>query len=227
MNSNPAVVHLTRAWGLIDGVEKSTEELRQHVTQYQAWLDKEEPPQIAGESLIGVGAIVGFAQGWARSAKLQREKSSLTTDLQLASQELDAAAKLSPEAIVESGGGRVCGIPEMRACILVLSGQIEMVWGTLEKAQDLFSQSLEITQSALTHFMLGLCYESQYRPKHALVHFEKCLELDPNGKFSVPALREANAMRNYKKQFRGSWGTFCLLLILWPFAVWYFFKNRK
>jgi hypothetical protein len=77
------------------------------------------------------------------------------------------------------------------------------------------------------HYMLGIVYEGQYRPVEALIHFERCLELDPVGELSVPALREANAMRNYKKRFRGSWGTFFLLLCIWPAAIIYFFVKRR
>ena len=84
----------------------------------------------------------------------------------------------------------------------------------------------QIIEFAEPHYMLGLIYEANM-PGPALWHFEKCLQLDPDGELSVPALREANAMRNYKKRFRGSWGTFFLLLFIWPAAIVYFFVKRK
>ena len=64
--------------------------------------------------------------------------------------------------------------------------------------------------ATICRYGLGILHESDYQPKEALTHFERCLELDPAGEFSVSALREANAMRNYKKKFRGNW----LLLVI-------------
>lgn len=216
-----AEVHLKRAWGLIDGVSKATEELRQRVQQHEATLDQVE-------SASGVGGFLGGMVAGMRSAgQLRREKSSLVNDLQLASEELDRAAKLQPDAAIEIDKGTL-GIPHMRAVILNLKGQVEMIWGTSQKAKDYFNQSLQIVEHSDPHYMLGLLYESDYNPQEALVHFEKCLELDPDGELSVCALREANAMRNYKKRFRGSWGTFgCLFLLFFPAAILYFILKRK
>ena len=76
--------------------------------------------------------------------------------------------------------------------------------------------------------MLGLLYESEYKPIEALRHFERCLELDPDGELSVPALREANAMRHYRKKFRGQWGLFFLMLVFFfPAAIVYFVVKYK
>ena len=65
------------------------------------------------------------------------------------------------------------------------------------------------------------------RPVDDLQYYEKCLAVDPAGENSVAALRGANAMRNYKKKFRGSWKTFCVLLFVWPAAIVYYFVKRK
>ena len=75
--------------------------------------------------------------------------------------------------------------------------------------------------------MLATVAEMQYRPVDALQYYEKCLAVDPAGENSVAALRGANAMRNYKKKFRGSWKTFCVLLFIWPAAIIYYFVKRK
>ena len=134
---------------------------------------------------------------------------------------LDANAKIQ----IDSGEAV---IPHLGATTHFLNGQIEMIWGTSKKAKEHFSNALQIVETPEVHYMLGLLYESEYKPKEAQAHFEKCLDLDPDGELSVPALREANAMRNYKKRSRGSWGTFIILLILiWPVAIWYFIAKRK
>ena len=157
---------------------------------------------------------------------LSREKSSLAADLELAAQELERAAAISPAPTLEMEGQSVSA-DQLKALIFNLHGQIDMIWGTTDRARQHFSRSLEIMADAAPHYMLGFVYESEYKPADALKHFEKCLDLDPDGEFSVSALREANAMRNYKKRFRGDWGTFFGLLLVFPFGVWYFIRNWK
>src|SRR5882724_7060515 len=105
-----------------------------------------------------------------------------------------------------------------------------MIWGKSDGAKELFSQSVQIMEMPDSHYMLGLLYESEYKPAEALKHFERCLELDADGELSVPALREADAMRNYKKKFRGNWLLFIFLLFVFPPGLWgaiYFFAKRK
>lgn len=202
MTTDIAAVHLQHASDFITGVERETNELRRQVIEHEA----------------SVGDL-GFLKGMTEANRLAAEKSRLIKDLELASQELKAAEKLDPEGAT--------AITSMRASILRLNGQIEMVWGTLKQAQELYSLSLQIAEVPMTHFLLGVCYECQYKPKDALLHFEKCLELDPAGEYSVAAIREADAMKNYKKRFRGSWGTLCILILIWPAAIWYFYRNWK
>ena len=109
-------------------------------------------------------------------------------------------------------------------------GQLELVWGKSDKAREFFTSSIQVADSAEARYMLGLILEDEYQPAEALKEFEKCLELDPAGELSVPALREANAMKNYRKKFRGSWPLFILLLFFpFPivFGVLYFVAKRK
>lgn len=105
-----------------------------------------------------------------------------------------------------------------------------MIWGKAKDAEPLLKKSLEFVDFADAHYMLGILCEDEGRPADALYHFEKCLEIDPNGNLSVPALREANAMRNYRKRFRGNWLVLLLLAFVPPPFVWsivYFFAKRK
>ena len=82
-------------------------------------------------------------------------------------------------------------ITALQATALYLRGQIEAIWGRPEQAMTLFLQSIQIAESPNPHYMMGLLYEDEYKPLEALKHFERCLELDPDGELSVPALREA------------------------------------
>lgn len=208
-------VHLKRAWGLMTEVEKATEVFRQRAIQHDAQIDQDEP---------FVAGLVGTVRS---ASHLKREKSSLVSDLQLATQEIDRAAILNPDAVLRADSGEF-SINALRATVLYLSGQIEMIWGKSWKAQEIFFQCLQTAEFADPHYMLGLLYESEYKPVEALKHFEKCLELDPEGEFSVSALREANAMRNYKKKFRGGWGLFFLMLVFFfPAAIVYFIVKYK
>lgn len=127
--------------------------------------------------------------------------------------------------------GNSFGVLNLRALVTYLNGQIEMLWGRSDQAKHLMNSSLQIVEFADAHYMLGLIHEDEYNPSEALKHFEKCLEIDPDGEFSVSALREANAMRNYKKKFRGNW-LFLILLLFVPFppflwSIVYFFVKRK
>ncbi len=120
------------------------------------------------------------------------------------------------------------GVQAFRAMILYLSGQIEMIWGNSQTAKAIFFQALQVSELPEPHYMLGLLYEDEYNSVEALKHFDICLALDPGGELSVSALRESNAMRNYKKGFRGSWGAFFLMLIFFfPAAIVYFFVKYK
>src|SRR5262249_20650457 len=116
----------------------------------------------------------------------------------------------------------------LRSFIQLMRGQLEMIWGTSRGAIQFLQNSVQIVELPDAHYMLGLIYESEYRPAEALAHFERCLEIDPAGDLSVSALRELNAMKNYKKRFRGSWGTFAILFVFFfPLAFLYFFAKRK
>ncbi|MFN8093446.1 MAG: hypothetical protein U0599_14730 [Vicinamibacteria bacterium] len=98
-----------------------------------------------------------------------------------------------------------------------------MISGTLAEAQRLFSESLSHVETAMGHYFAGLACEFARNNQDALQHFERCLELEPDGQFAVAALREANDMRNYHKSFRGSWATFAILLLFcFPAAPVYF-----
>ena len=109
---------------------------------------------------------------------------------------------------------------------MFLSGQLETIWGTAQRAKELFADAAETFDFPDPHYMLGLLYEDEYKPAEALSEFEKCLELDPAGELSVPALREANAMRNYKKKFRGNWLILIILLCCWIVPGVIYFKVK-
>lgn len=204
-----AQVHLKRAYDLISGVDNATKELEQRAMQHNALAD-----QAVNAEGVG-GWLTGMAATWRSQGQLGRDKTALLDDLQLASQELDRAEAVDRGVVLESGNVSV-NIPKLRALIAYCHGVIEIIWGTVEKAKELLQQSLQTLEFAQTHYMLGLLCESDYRPQDALKHFEKCLQLEPNGEFSISALREANAMRNYKKRFRGNW---LLLVILVAFYI--------
>ena len=215
MSQITAEVHLKRAHGLIADVEKATEEFRRSAVQHDAQLDADGPfLQMMVTSFTGKRALA-------------QQKATLLGDLQLANGELDHAAGLNPEATIETKDG-VVGIKTLRAEILYVNGQLELFSGGSVKAKELFARTIQLVDFPDVHYMLGLIYEDEYKQAEALKEFEKCLELDPGGDMSVPALREANAMRNYKKKFRGSWGTFILLLIFcFPVAFVYLAGNWK
>jgi tetratricopeptide (TPR) repeat protein len=209
-----AHLHLKRAFGFVQEVEKATEEFRSSAIAHDAQIESNEP------------FLQGMISTFQGSRQLAQQKAALASDLQLAEQEVNRAAALDTNAEIDTRLGSL-GVLQLRAWIMYCRGQIEMIWGKGDVAIQLFNNCIQIVEFAEPHYMLGLVYESKYMPAPALWHFERCLELDPAGELSVPALREANAMRNYKKRFRGNWGTFCLLLFIWPAAIVYFFAKRK
>jgi tetratricopeptide (TPR) repeat protein len=215
MNQVTPEVHLKRAHGLITDVEKPTEEFRSSALQHSAQLDADQP------------FLQMMATGFRGKRQLAQQKSTLLGDLQLANDELDRAAALNRDATIETGDGAF-GIKQLRALIPYLNGQLEVILGSSQKAKQLFANSIQLLDFPSPHYMLGLLYEDEYKPAEALREFERCLQLDPDGELSVPALREANAMKNYKKRFRGSWGAFFLLLIFFfPAAFVYLVAKWK
>jgi tetratricopeptide (TPR) repeat protein len=210
---NPEI-HLKRAFAFIQEVEKATEEFRDQAVAHDAQTNSNEP---------FLQGVISTVRG---SRQLAQQKAALSGDLQLAEQEVNRAAEIDSSTEIDTRLGSL-GTLQLRAWIMYARGQIEMIWGSGEAAIRLFNDCIQMMEFAEPHYMLGIVYEGQYRPVEALIHFERCLELDPVGELSVPALREANAMRNYKKRFRGSWGTFFLLLCIWPAAIIYFFVKRR
>jgi tetratricopeptide (TPR) repeat protein len=212
---NKPEIYLKRAWGLINEVEKATDTFREQAIQHDAQVQEDQP-------------LVGSLVTMFRSAgKLKREKGSLLRDLELATSEISKAATLNPDAVIRTNSAEF-DIVTLQATTLYLRGQIEMIWGKPERAKDIWFQSVNLREFADPHYMLGLLYEDEYNPKEALNHFERCLELDPDGDLSVPALREANAMRNYKKKFRGSWPLFgFMFFFFFPVAIVYLVVKYK
>jgi tetratricopeptide (TPR) repeat protein len=210
-----ADVHLKRAYGFIQEVERATEDFRQRAIAHDAQIERDQP----------------FVQGMVATIKgnqqLKQQKASLVNDLQLANQEIDRAVSVDKDATVDTTDGTFSAL-HLRTFVTYMNGQLEMIWGKSEDAKRLLNSSLQIVELPDAHYMLGLLHESDYQPAEALKHFERCLELDPAGELSVSALREANAMRNYKKKFRGSWPLFIFLLFLYIVpCVIYFWKKYK
>ena len=215
MTEPNAVVHLRRAYDLGKVVEGKTEDLRTRAASHDASLDADQP----------------FLQmvwtGIAGKRKLGAEKAELVRDLELATSEMERAISLDPEVRIETSDGPFNGT-NMRAGIWLLYGQIEMVWGTLQMARQHLEYSLKVFELPETNFMLGAVCESQYQAAPALQYYERYLELDPNGEFSVAALRAANQLRNYRKRFRGDWTLLIVSLVLcFPIAFIYFILKYK
>jgi len=215
MNQPSADVHLKRAYGFIQEVHRATENFRQRAIAHDAQVESDQP----------------FLQGMVASIKgnqqLKQQKVSLVNDLQLANQEIDRAVSVDREATVDTGDGTFNAL-QLRAIITYMNGQLEMIWGRSEDAKRLLNNSLQIVEHPDAHYMLGLLHESDYQPAEALKHFERCLELEPAGEFSVSALREVNAMRNYKKKFRGSWPLLVLLTFFYivPGVIYFVVKYK-
>jgi len=210
-----AEVHLKRAYGFIHEVESETESFRQSAMQYSAQVESDQP------------FLAGMVNSFRGGRQLAQRKGALVNDLGLAANEVEAGARIDPQATIATSEG-VFGAIQLRALIQYMRGQLEMISGTDQSAMLFFNNSLQIMEFAGAHYMLGLIYESQYRPVEALGHFEKCLQLDPDGELSISALREATAMRNYEKRFRGSWGVVLFLLVFFfPAAIAYFAVKWK
>src|ERR1700693_2254968 len=110
MSQVTADVHLKRAYGFIQEVEKATEEFREHAIAYNAQVESDQP----------------FLQGMVSTVKgsrqLRQQKSSLVNDLQLANQEIDRAASLDANATIDTPGGTF-GALQLRALIMYMNGQ--------------------------------------------------------------------------------------------------------
>jgi tetratricopeptide (TPR) repeat protein len=216
MSQIGADVHLKRAYMFVEQVEKATESFHQSALAHDAQVQDDNQPFLQG--------LVSLHQG---DKRLGQQKAGLLNDLTLANQEIDLANRIDSEAMIEIDSV-LLGATQLRAVSLYLNGSIEMIWGRSDEAKRLFNNALQVNDSADAHYMLGLLHESDYQPKEALTHFERCLELDPVGEFSVSAIREANAMRNYKKKFRGNWLLLIFLCFMYiiPGVIYYKVKCK-
>jgi tetratricopeptide (TPR) repeat protein len=203
---------------MVGHISKAADDLENQIERHEAELDHrvDSDGSFAG---IVFARVVG-------DRRLSKSKASLESDIQLAHGELDRAAAIAPDAEIETEAG-IVGIPGMRAVLCAASGLVEMIWGKPQRAEGYFLKALSTAEVPDHHYWLALVYETEGKSNQALLHFERYLELDPNGDQSVSALREANAMRNYKKKFRGNWATFFVLLLFWPAAIYYLIKNWK
>lgn len=215
MSQSPAAIHLRRAFGIVKKVGQKTEELRQHVVQYSASLQQDQQ------------FLKGMVSAIAARRQVATKKATLKSDLDLAISELDKAQAAGPDEVIQVNGNDIQSY-RLRAWALMLHGLVETFSGSSETARRYFWESIHTFDNADANFWMGVCYEEDFDPQNALLYYERCLTLDPDGEFSIEALRSANRMRNYKKRFRGSWVIFGLLCwFLFPMAIVYYFSKRR
>jgi tetratricopeptide (TPR) repeat protein len=207
-------IYLTRAYGFITEAEKSIAQVRACAVAHDPQAKSDPPLEWLIEGLRGLA---------------QYDK--LPNDLGLASQQIEQASATDSNAYIATSEGTL-NAAHLRSRIFIVWGQLSLIGRNMDFAKHYLNSSIPIAEFSYAHYLLGLLYECQYDFADALRHFERCLEVEPIGDLSLPALREANAMRialkNYRKSFRGSWETFWWLLVLcWPAAVVYFIKKRK
>jgi tetratricopeptide (TPR) repeat protein len=215
MPESTAIIHLTRAYGLIEAVQEATESLRERAIAYDNADDSGRP---------FLSSMVNTYKG---SRSLHQQKASLVSDLNLAEQEVARAAAIDPRAFLEIEQIQQ-GEAHFRCLIALLRGQMEVIWGDSSEAVRHLQGSRGYLDTATAHYWLGRIYGSNYHPAEALSHFEQCLALEPTGEYSISALREANSLRSYKKKFRGSWLLLLLMFVIFfPAAILYFIVKRK
>ena len=129
-------------------------------------------------------------------------KSLLALNIRLANQEIANAGRINPEATIEAFGATLNGT-DLRAMAACAAAKLEIAWGETEEAKHLLENTLRIAECAHAHYLLGLLYRKERKPRHALQHFERFLALEPDGKLSMPVAAEANAIRNCRKALRG------------------------
>ena len=208
-------VHLKRAYGLIKAVEDSTEELRQSALRHQ---------EAASDNGPFVASMLTIIKDRRR---LSGDKAKIMADLQLALSEISAAeAEASDQEIVTPEG--TFEAKHLRALAYLQQGLVEVLHGTSLQARQHLWESIQTFETADANYWMAVVYEDDYDAPRALQFYERCLQLDPDGEHSVASLRSANEMRNYKRRFRGDWGLFgCLLLVFFPAAIIYYFIKKK
>src|SRR5205085_1863194 len=118
--------------------------------------------------------------------RIAGQKAALQQDINLAWNEINAAEQANPDVAIEVGDG-MFRPSTLRAMGYLLSGELEIIGGSATAARDSLTKSLELIETPHAHYFLGILYESEYKPQEALPHFERCLELDPDGELSVSA----------------------------------------
>lgn len=215
MNTNPAVSHMHRAQRLITEAGRQFDKLREVAVKRQASSGQEG------------GFLSVIATNMKLDRQLKNDISALKADIDLALAELDKAEAADPEAIIEVDD-TLLRVNSLRAGALFNHGVIEASMGNSQQAKQFFYQSIKLFDMGETNYWMAHLYENDGDAKNALIYYERCLAIDPDGELSVDALRSANRMRTYKKQFRGNWGLFgCLLLLFFPAAIIYYIVNKR
>lgn len=214
ISQSSAELHLQRAWKLLESVESAVEPFRESVLAHDAQMQNDDQPFLS--------TIVSDTK---RRRNLSQQKTSLTNDISLANREIDEALRIDSEATLSIPAGSLTA-NHIRALLLNLNGAIELLWGRSDEAKRILNSSLQLAELPDAHYWLGFLLEAEYKPKEALEHFEKCLELNEDGEFAVSALREAEAMRNYKKKFRGNWLLLVFLFFLYIIPGVIYFKVK-
>jgi hypothetical protein len=130
-----ADVHLKRAFGFIQEVEKATEDLRNRAITHDAQMESDEP------------FLQGMISTFRGSRQLAQQKAALSSDLQLAEQEVSRAAAIDSNAEISTRLGSV-GSLQLRAWIMYMRGQIEMIWGSGDAAKQLFLNCIKMVEIA-------------------------------------------------------------------------------
>ncbi len=217
-NEVPEVrVCLKRAFIILRGVEKDLEGWRAHLRTMAQSI--EETPGF-GEAMI---------KGIAGRFSARREKGELSTNLDLASRELETASRLDRDSctVLEVEEGRF-NREVLEAMVDVFRGDLEFTSRNIQGAIRYYEESAGKIELPDTFFNLGAAYECEFQPAKALEAFEKCMRLEPDTELAVEALRRIERLRNYRKRFRGSWLVLYILIgLFFPAAPFYYWSKLK
>jgi tetratricopeptide (TPR) repeat protein len=192
---------------ILDGMDKEFQDFRKRVVQIGRSIDEAS----------GIGRTV--LKGITGRLAIKRERQELHRNLDLASRELEAAAKVDADACLEIEGDREISYQGLLATLERARGDVEFTSGNVAGAIRHYEDSVSKYEHGETYYILGLAYEAAVQPGKALQAFDKANKLQPDDETGVEALKNAERLKS--KMIMGGWfvGSWKVVLILGGLAA--------
>ncbi len=148
------------------------------------------------------GAVTGVFNRFTSGRRLRVQMADLRRTLDLARAEADKAASLDPDSVIDSDDGPLT-VPALASLVDRVAGTIELLAGKPRAAIRHYQTSIETLETRDAYLDMAFAYEHIGQPGKAIVAYERCTALAPDGEADVFAEDEIDRLRS--RMFMGGW----------------------